>query len=53
VKRYESEKSYGEHDTWRHVKITLRPLNTSFSPIVLAEEDEDNLAVIAEFLQAL
>ena len=53
VKRYESEKSYGEGDTWRHVKITLRPLNTSFSPIVLAEEDEDNLAVIADFLQVL
>lgn len=53
VKRYESEKSHGEDGAWRHVKITLKPLNTSFSPIVLAEEDEDSLAVIAEFLQVL
>jgi SOS-response transcriptional repressor LexA len=53
IKRYESEKSHGEDGTWRHIKITLKPLNTSFSPIVLAEEDEDSLAVIAEFLQVL
>lgn len=53
VKRYESEKSHGEDGAWRHVKITLKPLNTSFSPIVLAEEDEESLAVIAEFLQVL
>jgi phage repressor protein C with HTH and peptisase S24 domain len=53
VKRYESEKSFDEDDTWRQVKITLTPLNTSFGPIVLAEEDEDSIAVIAEFLQVI
>jgi hypothetical protein len=53
VKRYESEKSFGEDETWRHVRISLKPLNTAFDPIVLAEEDEDAIAVVAEFLQVL
>jgi hypothetical protein len=53
VKRYESEKSFNDDDTWRHVKITLKPLNSAFSPIVLAEEDEGSIDVVAEFLQVL
>jgi phage repressor protein C with HTH and peptisase S24 domain len=53
VKRYESEKSFGEDETWRHVRIILKPLNTAFDPIVLTEEDEDAIAVVAEFLQVL
>lgn len=53
VKRYESEKSFNDDDTWRHVKITLKPLNSTFSPIVLAEEDEGSIDVVAEFLQVL
>ncbi len=52
VKRYESEKSLKD-DTWRHLKITLKPLNPEFEPIVLATEDEESIVVIAEFLQAL
>jgi hypothetical protein len=32
VKRYSSEKSIDEDDTWRHLKITLHPLNPEYSP---------------------
>lgn len=53
VKRYESEKAVDEDGTWRHVKITLKPLNRDFKPIVLAAEDEGSVSVIAEFLQTL
>ena len=53
VKRYESEKSFDEDDTWRHVRITLKPLNTAFDPIVLTDEDEGSIAVVAEFLQVV
>jgi len=53
VKLYESEKSTDADGTWRHVKVTLRPLNRDFQPIVLTTEDEGAVAVIAEFLRAL
>jgi ATP-dependent helicase YprA (DUF1998 family)/SOS-response transcriptional repressor LexA len=53
VKRYRSEKVTGADDVWRHVRITLEPLNPAFDPIELQVEDEDRLAVVAEFLQVL
>ena len=53
VKRYESEKSTDSNGTWRHVSITLHPLNRDFQPIVLTAEDEGSLAVIAEFIDTL
>jgi hypothetical protein len=53
VKRYESEKSTEIDGTWRHVRVTLHPLNREFHPIVLTSEDEDSLAVIAEFIDTL
>ena len=34
VKRYESEKARHD-DSWRHVRITLRPANPEFEPILL------------------
>lgn len=52
VKRYESEKSK-EGDTWRHTKITLKPLNRDFAPIILIGTEEDQLQVIAEFIEVL
>lgn len=52
VKRYESEKN-AEDDSWRHVKITLRPVNPDFDPIVLTGTDESELRVIAEFIEVL
>ena len=52
VKRYESEKAR-DGDSWRHVKITLRPINPEFKPIVLGGADEGQVQVVAEFLEVL
>ena len=50
VKRYRSEKTADEHG-WRHVRIVLEPLNRNFRPIELTEEDEEAVAVVAEFVE--
>lgn len=52
VKRYESEKITTD-DFWRHERITLKPLNPDFAPIVLTGADDGELQVIAEFLEVL
>lgn len=52
VKRYESEKA-SEGDSWRHTKITLKPVNPDFKPMVLFDEDGGQLQVIAEVLEVL
>ena len=52
VKRYRSEKAK-EGDSWRHVKITLKPVNPDFEPIVLTGADEGELQVIAELAEVL
>ena len=52
VKRYESEKVM-EDDSWRHTKITLKPYNPAFDPIVISEADEGDVAVVAEFLEVV
>jgi len=53
VKRYESDKIETEDGAWRHLKITLRPNNPDFDPIVLTCEDEDQVPVIAELVEVL
>lgn len=53
VKRYESEKATSEDGTWRHLKITLKPVNPEFRPIELTAEDEGSIDVIAEMLEVL
>jgi len=52
VKRYESEKTQ-KSDSWRHAKITLKPLNPDFEPIILTGTDEGELQVIAELMEVL
>ena len=52
VKRYDSEKAR-EGDAWRHTKITLKPNNPEFAPIVLTDEEEDALQVVAELLEII
>jgi type I restriction enzyme, R subunit len=52
VKRYESEKARAD-DSWRHTKITLRPTNPEYAPIVLADVEEDAVQVIAELVEVL
>jgi type I restriction enzyme R subunit len=51
VKRYESVKA-AEGDAWRHERVTLKPVNPDFGPIVLTGE-EGEVQVVAEFLQVL
>jgi SOS-response transcriptional repressor LexA len=52
VKRYESDKA-ADGDSWRHTRITLKPANPAFDPIVLSGADDQQLQVIAEFIEAL
>ena len=52
VKRYQSEKAEAG-DSWRHVKITLKPVNPDFEPIVLTGADDGELQVIAELVDVL
>jgi SOS-response transcriptional repressor LexA len=52
VKRYESEKTQTS-DSWLHAKITLKPLNPEYDPIVLTDADEEELQVIAELVAVL
>lgn len=53
VKRYQSEKAVSEDGTWRHVRITLKPINPEFKPIEFTAEDEVDVRVIAELVEVL
>ena len=52
VKRYESQKAE-QGDSWHHTRITLKPVNPDFEPIVLTGTDEGDLQVIAELVEVL
>ena len=52
VKRYESEKVQIE-GSWRHTKITLKPLNPEFEAIELTDVQEGQVQVIAECVEVL
>jgi type I restriction enzyme R subunit len=52
VKRYESEKA-PDGDSWKHTKVTLKPVNPRFEPIVLTDTNEDQVQVIAEFVEVV
>jgi len=52
VKRYESEKA-NDGETWQHTRITLKPVNPAFAPIVLKGADEQQLQVVAELVEVL
>jgi SOS-response transcriptional repressor LexA len=53
VKRYQSVKTTGEDGVWRHVQVSLHPVNREFEPIVLTAEDEGAVSVIAELVATL
>lgn len=52
IKRYESEK-VAEGDSWRHVRITFKPDNPEFPPIVFTQSPEEEFAVVAELVEVL
>lgn len=49
VKRYESEKVEDEGG-WRHVRVSLRPLNPEFDPIEITANDDADVTVRGEFV---
>jgi phage repressor protein C with HTH and peptisase S24 domain len=54
VKKYTSKKVSPGDDEWRHVSITLKPLNPEFEAMEFGPEDEHRqFRVIAEFIQVL
>jgi phage repressor protein C with HTH and peptisase S24 domain len=52
VKRYESEKA-AKGDSWRHERITLKPVNPDFEPIVLTDANAGDVQAIAEVVEVL
>lgn len=52
VKRYESEKA-NKGDSWRHERITLKPANPEYAPIVLTPQEGGTIAVIAEMIEVI
>src|SRR5439155_19741062 len=52
VKRYQSEKVADGH-SWRHARITLKPVNPDFQPIELTGAEEGQVQVIAECIEVL
>ena len=52
VKRYESEKVQ-DGDSWKHTRVTLKPVNPLFQAIVLGGVEEDQVQVVAEFVEVL
>jgi SOS-response transcriptional repressor LexA len=53
VKRYSSSTIPKQDGDWRHVEVTLSPLNPDFKSITLRPEAEGDLQVIAEWLGTL
>jgi type I restriction enzyme R subunit len=52
VKRYQSEK-VTDGDSWRHTRITLKPINPDFQPIEITGAEEGELQVVAELVEVL
>ncbi len=52
VKRYESAKA-SKGSSWRHERITLKPVNPDFKPIVLIDIDAGELQVVAELVEVV
>jgi len=50
VKRYESQKK-GDGDSWRHARITLKPINPEYAPIEFTGADEGQIQVVAEIVE--
>jgi hypothetical protein len=53
LKVYSSEKVPAEDGDWVHQRITLKPLNPAYEPIVLEPNEEGQVLAIAEFVEVL
>ena len=52
LKRYESQKIQ-DGDSWQYAKITLKPTNPEFEPLVLTCADEGEVTVVAELAEVI
>jgi SOS-response transcriptional repressor LexA len=52
VKRYESVKEV-RADGWQHQRVVLQPINRDFQPIEIHGADDEELRVIAEFVEVV
>lgn len=52
MKRYRSVRKKDERG-WRHLEVTLEPLNAGFEPIVLTSDAEGKVGVVAEMVEVL
>ena len=50
IKQYTSEKHYNDDGTWQHSSIVLKPINPSYSPIILDESESEDFRIIGEYL---
>ncbi|MGI9249888.1 MAG: DEAD/DEAH box helicase [Pseudohongiellaceae bacterium] len=55
LKVYSSEKTAtkSNDDGWQHSRITLKPLNPDYKPIILKPDSENEVSVIAEFVRVV
>lgn len=53
LKVYSSEKTTSDNDEWQHERITLKPLNPEYQPLILEPEEEGMVIDVAEFLKVL
>ncbi len=53
LKVYESEKVADGEGSWRHSRVRLLPINREYNPIELENVEDNDIAVIAEFIEVL
>lgn len=53
LKVYSSEKVTWGNDDWKHERITLKPLNPQYQPLVLEPDDEGQVRAVAEWVKVL
>lgn len=52
VKQYRSEKTETEEE-WRHDRLQLLPLNRTYSPIEIDEQEARDLVIVGEFVRVI
>lgn len=53
IKTYTSKKRFDEFGNWMHEEIVLQPKNSSYSPIIINEEDSEDFRIVGEYIGKL
>jgi hypothetical protein len=53
LKRYRSTKAQEKSGSWHHTEVILEPLNQEFDPIILTDVREEEIRVIAEWVDSV